>query len=281
VPKNRRTIAFAVQSIQKRLPKAVGPALGAFLLVKIGYRANLIAAFALVGIAVVVQLALTRQMKPKPDPPKVPVREIMRTMPEDLRRLLRAEIMIRWGDWFARDFAFLYVVFILTRRWGWADDAAAEAGGTLLAIMALTALATYVPVAKWVDRSTSPKPFIGVTFLLFSLFPISLVLLPKIAAATGLPVMAGLIVTYVLNGLREIGEPARKALITTGFESHVRARAVGVYWGMRSFAFFPAPIIAALLWAWIGPDRTILIGGGIGLAGTLFFSAGRLKRKVA
>jgi hypothetical protein len=281
VPKNRRTIAFAVQSIQKRLPKAIGPAIGAFLLVSIGYHANLIVAFALVGVAVIVQLALTRQMRPKADPPRVPIRDIMRTMPADLRRLLRAEIMIRWGDWFARDFAILYVVFILTRRWGWTDDAAAEAGGTLMAIMALTALGTYVPVAKWVDRSTSPKPFIGATFLLFSLFPISLVLLPKLAAAAGVPVMVGLVVTYVLNGLREIGEPARKALITTGFEPHVRARAVGVYWGMRSFAFFPAPIVAALLWAWIGPDSTFLIGGGIGLAGTLFFSAGRLKRKVA
>jgi hypothetical protein len=205
----------------------------------------------------------------------------MRTMPADLRRLLRAEIFIRWGDWFARDFALLYIVYILTRRYGWGDNAAAQAGATLMSIMAVTALATYVPVAKWVDRSTSPKPFIGLTFLLFSLFPISLVLLPKVAAAAGLPVMAGLIVTYVLNGLRELGEPARKALITTGFEPHVRARAVGVYWGMRSFAFFPAPMVAALLWSWIGPDKTFLIGGGIGLAGTLFFSAGRIRRHVA
>lgn len=277
VPKNRRTIAFAVQSIQKRLPKAIGPALGAYLLVTLGYWSNLVAAFSFVALAVIVQLTLTRRMRPKPDPPKVPIREIMRSMPADLKRLLRAEIFIRWGDWFARDFALLYVVFILTRRYGWNDDNAAEAGGTLMAIMALTALATYVPVAKWVDRSASPKPFIGLTFLLFSLFPISLVLLPKAAAAAGLPVMTGLVVTYVLNGLRELGEPARKALITTGFEPHVRARAVGVYWGMRSFAFFPAPIVAALLWSWIGPDRTFLIGGGIGLAGTLFFSASRTR----
>ena len=52
----------------------------------------------------------------------------------------------------------------------------------------------------------------------------------------------------MLNGLRELGEPARKALITTGFAPEIRARAVGIYWGLRSFAFFPAPIVAALLW---------------------------------
>ena len=126
--------------------------------------------------------------------------------------------------------------------------------------------------SKWIDRSTSPRPFIGLTFLLFSLFPLSLVLLPRAAAGLGLPVMAGLVLTFILNGLRELGEPARKALITTGFSPDIRARAVGIYWGVRSFAFFPAPIDAALLWSWIGPDATFLIGGSIGLMGTALFA---------
>jgi hypothetical protein len=138
--------------------------------------------------------------------------------------------------------------------------------------MAIVALATYVPVAKWVDRSSSPRPFIGTTFLLFSLFPVCLVLLPRLSTRLGLPVMAGLVVTYVLNGLRELGEPARKALISTGFPPEVRARAVGLYWGLRSFAYCPAPLVAAMLWTTIGPDRTFLIGGGIGLAGTLWYA---------
>ncbi len=272
VPKNRRTIAFAVQSIQKRLPKMIGPAVGGFMIAAVGYWLNLVAAFALVGLAVVVQLALTRRMRPKADPARVPMREIMRTMPPDLRRLLRAEILIRWGDWFARDFAVLYVFAMLTTKWGWTDRSATEAAAFLMSLMATTALATYIPVAKWVDRSSSPRPFIGVTFLLFSLFPICLVLLPRAAAATGLPVMAGFVLAYIINGLRELGEPARKALITTGFAPEIRARAVGIYWGVRSFAFFPAPIVAALLWWRIGPDATFLIGGGIGLAGTVFFA---------
>lgn len=272
VPKNRRTIAFAVQSIQKRLPKMIGPYVGAFLLVAFGYWMNLVVGFALVGLAVIIQLALTRRMKPKADPVKVPMREILRTMPADLRRLLRAEIFIRWGDWFARDFAVLYVVTILTTRWGWTSAAATEASGVLMALMAATALATYIPMAKWIDRSSSPRPFIGLTFLLFSIFPLCLVLLPRAAAALGLPVMAGLALTFILNGLRELGEPARKALITTGFAPEIRARAVGIYWGVRSFAFFPAPIVAALLWSWIGPDATFLIGGSIGLIGTALFA---------
>jgi hypothetical protein len=272
VPKNRRTIAFAVQSIQKRLPKMIGPAIGGLMLGAVGYWLNLATAFALLGLAVVLQLTLMRHMRPTAEPARVPIRDVLARMPADLRALLRAEIFIRWGDWFARDFAVLYVVSILTTRWGWTERSATEAAGWLLAIMATTALVTYIPIAKWVDRSASPKPFIGTTFFLFAIFPICLVLLPRAAGALGLPVMTALVITYVLNGLRELGEPARKALITTGFDPAIRARAVGVYWGLRSFAFFPAPLVAALLWSWLGPDATFLIGGGIGILGTGLFS---------
>lgn len=272
VRKERRTIAFAVQSIQKRLPKIVGPLLGGLLFGLVGYWMNLVLAFALVGLAVILQLMLTRRLRPRMEPRHVALREILRTMPKELRQLLTAEIFIRWGDWFARDFAVLYVVSLLTTQWGWSDTAATATAGTLLALMATTALATYIPIAKWVDRSESPRPFIGTTFLLFSLFPMALVLLPKACAALGLPVMVGLVVAYVINGLREVGEPARKALISTGFPPETRARAVGLYWGLRSFAFCPAPLVAALLWSAIGPEATFLIGGAIGLVGTTWFA---------
>jgi len=278
VPKNRRTIAFAVQSIQKRLPKVLGPIVGAIALGAVGYWLNLTLAFALLGLAVVLQLALTRRMRPKERGPGVPLRQVLREMPPELRALLRAEIFIRWGDWFARDFAVLYVVSLLTSRFQYSESTATQWSGYLLAIMATTALLTYVPMAKWVDRSESPRPFIGTTFLLFSLFPICLVLLPRVCERFGLPVLAGLVLTYVLNGLRELGEPARKALISMGFPPEIRARAVGLYWGLRSFAFFPAPIVAALVWQRIGPEATFLIGGAIGLAGTAWFTLDTWRR---
>jgi hypothetical protein len=83
--------------------------------------------------------------------------------------------------------------------------------------------------------------------------------------------MAGLVVAFVVNGLRELGEPARKALISLGFPPEIRARGIGLYWGLRSFAFFPAPIVAALLWRQFGPDATFMMGGGIGLVGTAVY----------
>jgi MFS family permease len=277
VPKNRRTTAFAVQSIQKRLPKVLGPAIGGLAFAAIGYWLNLTLAFALVGLAIVLQLTLLSRMRPRADPQRVPFRAILSSMPAGLRQLLTAEIFIRWGDWFARDFAVLYVVSILTRDWGFTDAEAARTAGWLLSLMALTALATYIPTARWVDRSASPQPFIATTFLLFALFPICLVVLPKASAWLGVPVMAALVVTFVVNGLREFGEPARKSLITAGFPPEHRARGVGLYWGVRSFAFFPAPFVAALLWRTIGPDATFLIGGCVGLAGTALYVSRGLK----
>ncbi|MGA2736962.1 MAG: MFS transporter [Bryobacteraceae bacterium] len=277
VPKNRRTIAFAVQSIQKRLPKVIGPIGGGIVFAAVGYWLNLTLALALVGVAVILQLTLMRRMRPKADPVPVPAAKVLKEMPRNLRLLLSAEIFIRWSDWFARDFAVLYIVNLLVTRWGFGEAAAARNAGYLLGVMGVTAIATYIPMAKWVDRSPSPRPFIGTTFLMFSLFPICLVLLPKLCARAGLPVMTGLVLAYTINGLREVGEPARKALIASGFRPEVRARAVGLYWGMRSFAFCPAPLVAALLWHRIGPDYTFLIGGGVGLLGTLWYAiSGRL-----
>ena len=261
VPKERRTVAFAVQSIQKRLPKVIGPLLGTAVFAAIGYWMNLTIAFALVGISVILLASLSKSMKPKSLTAEVPVRDVIKNMPKDVKLLLTAEIFIRWSDWFVRDFAALYVVYSLgvdKAKWGFFP-----------AITSFVALITYIPIGKLVDRSSSPRPYIGLTFFLFALFPFCLVLLPK----TGLPLTAAVAIAFAINGLREIGEPARKAYITAAFPKEVRARAVGLYWGLRSFAFCPAPLVAWWLWEKVGPDNTFLIGGCFGLLGTVWYAA--------
>ena len=262
VPKERRTIAFAMQSVQKRLPKVLGPLIGG-LVMAVGYWVNLTLAFALVVISCLLQFVLLQRMKPKADPVHVPWRQLLAAIPPGLRTLLSAEILLRWGDWFVRDFSVLYVVGVLLRS-------KAEAG-VLVALTSFTALLTYIPMGKLVDRAASPKPFIGITFLLFAIFPINLVLLPKLAPTLGIPVFGALALVFILNGLRELGEPARKALISGGFAPEVRAQSIGLYWGLRSFAFFPAPLASYLLWSRFGPDTAFLVGGAVGLLGTAWF----------
>jgi MFS family permease len=262
VAQNRRNIAFSVQSIQKRLPKVLGPLIGG-LVMMIGYWLNLILAFGLVFLTSLIQFRLLNKLKPTKDPVKIPFRKLLDDVPPDLRRLLTAEIILRWGDWFVRDFAVLYVVGVLMQT-------KAEAG-ILLAFTSITALITYIPVGKLVDKAKSPKLFIGLSFAFFALFPLNLVLLPRYLPKLGIPVMAALVIVFILNGLREIGEPARKALIAGGFPKETRARSIGLYWGLRSFAFCPAPLISYFLWRRIGPEATFLIGGFIGFMGTIWF----------
>jgi MFS family permease len=262
VPKDRRTIAFAVQSIQKRLPKVLGPLIGGVVMA-IGYWVNLTLAFGLVIISGALQYTLLGRMKPKEDSSHESWRKLRADIPPFIKRLLFIEILIRWGDWFVRDFALLYVVGVLMRS-------KAEAG-LLIALSSLTALGTYIPMGKIIDKAQTPKPFIALTFFLFALFPINLVILPKLLPSLGVPVFAALAVVFILNGLRELGEPARKALIASSFDSGVRAQSIGLYWGIRSFAFFPAPILSYLLWSHIGPELTFLVGGGIGMIGAVWF----------
>jgi len=111
----------------------------------IGYWLNLILSFGLIFITNLIQFRLLNQLKPTKDPVKIPFKQLIRDIPQDLRSLLTAEIILRWGDWFVRDFAVLYVVGVLLRT-------KAEAG-LLLAVTSLTALITYIPMGKIVDSA--------------------------------------------------------------------------------------------------------------------------------
>jgi hypothetical protein len=57
--------------------------------------------------------------------------------------------------------------------------------------------------------------------------------------------LAGLVAAFVVGGLREIGEPARKALILDLVRPDVRARGGGLYYLLRSLAIAPAATVGA------------------------------------
>ena len=142
--------------------------------------------------------------------------------------------------------------------------------GSLIALQMTTALATYLPVAAIVDKGHQ-RPFVGLTFVLFALTPVCF------ALAHG---TAGLVLAFVAFGLREIGEPARKSLITSLFPAEYRARGVGLYWSWRAFAIFPAPIVGALVWVAYGPRTLLVTAAAVGIAGAGLFAltSGRIER---
>jgi predicted MFS family arabinose efflux permease len=81
---------------------------------------------------------------------------------------------------------------------------------------------------------------------------------------------AGLVAAFVVGGLREIGEPARKALILDLVRPDLRARGVGLYYFLRSLAIAPAATVGGLLWR-VSPSVPFLLAGAIGFIGVLLF----------
>ena len=77
---------------------------------------------------------------------------------------------------------------------------------------------------------------------------------------------------FVVGGLREIGEPARKALIVDLAEPHVRARSVGLYYLVRSVAISPAALAGGALWA-LSPRLPFLAATIAGAIGTIVFAS--------
>jgi hypothetical protein len=81
----------------------------------------------------------------------------------------------------------------------------------------------------------------------------------------------GLVGAFVIGGLREIGEPARKALIVDLAVPGLMARSVGLYYLLRSLSIAPAATLGGLLWQ-ARPSLPFLLAGGIGLIGALLFA---------
>src|SRR3989442_229802 len=109
--------------------------------------------------------------------------------------------------------------------------------GALLAILFTTTLVIYLPAAKAADR-VGRRPFIIATFCSFALYPLSI-----ISARD----FGGLVIAFIIGGLREIGEPARKAMIVDFAEPNLRARTVGLYYLLRSLAITPAAAIGGVV----------------------------------
>jgi MFS family permease len=133
--------------------------------------------------------------------------------------------------------------------------------GVLIAVQAVTAMLSYFPAARLADR-VGRKPFVVATFLAFSLFPVAVVSSHS---------YGGLMLAFVVGGLRELGEPARKALIVGFAQPHLRGRSIGLYYLIRSVAIAPAAFVGGLLWQ-LSPSVPFFVAAAIGLAGTLVFT---------
>jgi MFS family permease len=233
LPPSRRAVGFGVQSILKRVPMILAPPLGGWLVARLGLASGLRAGLAatlvlaLAGIAVLQRAWVER---PAAAPSAERLGELWRGMDGGLKRLLAADCLARWAEGIPKVFVVLFVLDVL--------GAGAVRFGTLTGVQMIAATVVYIPVARLSDR-LNRKPFVLLTFAFFALFPLAL------ATARGAFWLAA---AFVLAGLREIGEPARKALIVDLAAAGARGRAVGLYYLVRGLVVFPAPLVGGWLW---------------------------------
>jgi MFS family permease len=255
LPRERRAVGFSVQAILRRIPILIAPALGGLLIVThgilSGVRVGLVVSIALAGATLLVVRRMRLDL-PSP-PPATGIAGVWRSLPTPLRRLLLSDVFIRTCDGMVDVFLVLFAVNVI--------GIGAPAFGLLIAVQMATVIMCSLPAARLADR-LGRKPFVIATFVAFTCFPLAVV-----AAHS----FGGLVLAFVVGGLREIGEPARKSLILEFVRPEVRARGVGLYYLIRSLAIAPAATVGGVLWN-VSPGLPFLMAGAIGLVGTVLFA---------
>ena len=255
LPKNKRAMGFTLQSLIKRLPMAVAPLIGGAMIatlgIKSGIRAGLAITLALAAVTVLIVLAINIPIVPG-EPANI--RGVWRSFHAALKRLLISDIIIRMCEALPDVLIILYATNVI--------GVSIARYGVLVAIQLVTSILVYVPAAKLADRF-GRKPFVIATFICFALFPISIIFSSSFGS---------LIVAFIIGGLREIGEPSRKAMIVDFAVPHLRARTVGLYYLIRSLSISPAAAIGGLLWR-IEPEAPFITAGIVGIIGAIVFAA--------
>ena len=254
LPKERRAMGFTIQSFLKRIPMAIAPIFGGLLITNLGVvsgvRTGLVITLALAALTVLVVKTVN---VPIIVGSPVSIAGVWNSFHHALKRLLLSDIIIRACEGLADVFVILYVTSAL--------GVSAAKFGVLVAIQMTTSMLVYLPAGRIADR-IGRKPFVIATFICFALFPLS------IAISTG---FASLVIAFIIGGLREIGEPSRKAMIVDFAAPALRARTVGLYYLARSLSITPAAAIGGLLWD-ISPRAPFFTAALIGLAGVIVFT---------
>ena len=176
----------------------------------------------------------------------------MKTFTPALRELLVSDILIRFCE------RIPYAFIIL-----WAMDSGgvtAQQFGYLVTFEMVTAMLCYIPVAHLADKH-GRRPFVLITFVFFTLFPVTLLFAHD---------FKWLALAFVVRGLKEFGEPARKALIIGEAAPELRARTYGAYYLIRDCTVTIGSFLGAWLWH-VSPAANFIGAAVCGALGTLWF----------
>jgi MFS family permease len=114
------------------------------------------------------------------------------------------------------------------------------------------------------DRWGRP-PLIALTLVFFAVFPLAVRLATSHAA---------MLAAFIIGGLKELGEPARKSLIVDLAPDDRRASTVGAYYAIRNALVVPAGLAGGVLWE-RSHQLPLEAAFVVGLVGALTFMASR------
>jgi MFS family permease len=274
LPQNKRAMGVSMHSIIRRIPMGAGPVIGGALIAHYGMVSGVRVSFGIAFILGLLSIALQQRMTPDAKGSSKPLHIIglVKTFKPGLRRLLVSDILIRFCEQMPYAFVIIWVMDIARRgalEFGW-----------LTAIEMGTSMLLYIPVAYFSDKAersaprapggggrTVPllgegrKPFVLVTFGFFAIFPAIL----YFSHSTAMLVFA-----FFVRGLKEFGEPTRKALIVDLAVPEAKARTVGTYYFIRDVIVSLAAFGGGLLWK-ISPAANLWTAFAFGVIGTAYF----------
>lgn len=265
LPMNKRTMGVSMHSLVRRFPMALGPILGGACIglwgERDGVRVAFVGALLLSFLAIVLQQKLIEEEPPKQAgdecaivPERNPLK-LYRLMSPNLRRLLVSDILVRFCEQIPYAFVVVWCMKTISK------PVTAFQFGVLTSIEMATAVLVYIPVAYLADKNTK-KPFVVMTFVFFTLFPPALLFCQS---------FEWLVLAFVLRGLKEFGEPTRKALIMDLAPEDCKAGMFGLYYLLRDVFVSVAAFGGAFLWL-LSPTTNFLVAFLFGVAGTLGFA---------
>jgi MFS family permease len=266
LPMKKRTMGVSMHSLVRRIPMALGPVIGGVFITlwgeRDGVRIAFAAAFLMAALAVVVQQRLIEDdaqpkssvVNPLANAPEKNPLKLLHLMSPSMKGLLVTDILVRFCEQIPYAFVVVWAMKTIP------EPVSAIRFGILTTIEMTIAVLIYIPVAYFADRGAK-KPFVTVTFIFFTLFPLVLMYSRSFEA---------LIAAFILRGLKEFGEPTRKSLIMDLAPDSCKAGMFGLYYLIRDVFVSAAALGGAFLWQ-ISPETNFLTAFVFGLIGTIGF----------
>jgi MFS family permease len=250
---SKQTMGVSIHSLVRRIPMALGPVLGGVIIEVYGIVLGARIAFGIALIFALVAIVFIKMFVIETsDRTPIDLKAGFTRMSKPLRILLISDILIRFAEQIPYAFVVVYVMNTLSNS--------PITFSVLTLIEMLTAMFIYIPVALLSERVSS-KTIVSITFFFFAIFPIVLSLSNSIWM---------LYVAFIIRGLKEFGEPTRKALIVRLSDSDIKASAYGTYYLIRDVVVSIAALFSAVLWN-VSPYLNFGLASFFGFIGLFIF----------